>query len=87
MNAAFPFATSFGQRAADFFRRGVQNDGVQMPMPQPPQQQTQRNPPASKRAIRQLPTILVTSEDLVDPSNRECCICLEECVNQLVILW
>ena len=37
----------------------------------------QRTPPASARAIRQLPTILVTPEDLVDENNRECCICLE----------
>jgi hypothetical protein len=35
-------------------------------------------PPASRRAIRQLPTIRVSPEDLVEPSNRECCICLEE---------
>ena len=51
------------------------------------QQQPQQNPfssqpapPASARAIRQLPTIRVAPEDLVDPNNRECCICLEECV-------
>ena len=43
-----------------------------------PPAQSQRAPPASARAIRQLPTITVASEDLVDPSNRECCICLEE---------
>jgi len=35
-------------------------------------------PPASRKAIRQLPTIMVTSEDLVDESNRECCICFDE---------
>ena len=52
---------------------------------QPQQQQPQQNPfssqpapPASARAIRQLPTIRVAPEDLVDPNNRECCICLEE---------
>jgi hypothetical protein len=38
----------------------------------------QRAPPASDRAIRQLPTIRVAPEDLIEPSNRECCICLEE---------
>ncbi len=43
----------------------------------PPQANPQRIPPASARAIRQLPTILVTPEDLVDENNRECCICLE----------
>lgn len=43
-----------------------------------PAAQPQRVPPASQKAVRQLPTIKVTPEDLVDPSNRECCICLEE---------
>lgn len=46
-------------------------DGVPM------QQNPQGAPPASARAIRQLPTICVKPEDLVDESNRECCICLE----------
>lgn len=35
-------------------------------------------PPASKQAVRKLPTIIVTPQDLVDPVNRECPICLEE---------
>lgn len=35
-------------------------------------------PPASAKAIRQLPTVIVTPQDLVDENNRECCICLEE---------
>eukprot|EP00547_Thalassionema_nitzschioides_P005405 CAMPEP_0194201994 /NCGR_PEP_ID=MMETSP0156-20130528/2131_1 /TAXON_ID=33649 /ORGANISM="Thalassionema nitzschioides, Strain L26-B" /LENGTH=334 /DNA_ID=CAMNT_0038927351 /DNA_START=22 /DNA_END=1022 /DNA_ORIENTATION=- len=34
-------------------------------------------PPASKRAVLQLPTITVAVEDLQDESNRTCCICLE----------
>jgi len=47
---------------------------------QPTQQgdQTRSTPPASVRAIRQLPNIRVAPEDLVDPNNRECCICLEK---------
>ena len=49
------------------------------PMPQMPMQQgTPGPPPASDAALRQLPTISVTAEDLVDPCNRECCICFEE---------
>jgi hypothetical protein len=40
--------------------------------------ETQPHPPASTRAIRQLPTVSVTPEDLVDENNRECCICFEE---------
>mmetsp|Transcript_12432 Transcript_12432/g.25810 ORF Transcript_12432/g.25810 Transcript_12432/m.25810 type:complete len:407 (-) Transcript_12432:168-1388(-) len=42
----------------------------------PPEQRPA--PPASRRAIRQLPTVVVKPEDLVDESNRECCICLDE---------
>lgn len=38
----------------------------------------QRAPPASIKAIRQLPMIRVAPEDLVDQNNRECCVCLED---------
>lgn len=44
------------------------------------QQQEQSStaiPPASDRAIRTIPTVMVTPEDLVDENNRECCICFE----------
>jgi len=41
------------------------------------QQGPQPNPPASCKAIRQLPTVIVKPEDLVDENNRECCICFE----------
>lgn len=46
------------------------------PPPYPPE--TQPHPPASTKSIRQLPTVSVTPEDLVDENNRECCICFEE---------
>ena len=49
--------------------------------PQHQQQQQehrpQTTPPASQRAIQQLPMVLVAPEDLVEESNRECCICFE----------
>ncbi len=32
-------------------------------------------PPASDRAMRQLPNVVVTQNDLLDEANRECCIC------------
>jgi hypothetical protein len=35
-------------------------------------------PAASQRSIGQLPTVVVTAEDLVDENNRSCCICFEE---------
>ena len=47
------------------------------PPPHPQHPNNARAPPASERAIRQLPEILVKPEDLVDENNRECCICLD----------
>lgn len=42
------------------------------------QQQEATNHPTSNRALRQIPTVKVTPEDLVDENNRQCCICIEE---------
>ena len=51
----------------------------------PPPEAPQRAPPASMRAIKQLPTIRVAPEDLIDPINRECCICFEDnCLDEKV---
>jgi hypothetical protein len=77
-----------GQRGF-FPRRTQQQQRQQQQQQEQHQQQQQHNfntqnggnqgaPPASMRAIRKLPTIRVSPEDLVEPSNRECCICLEE---------
>mmetsp|Transcript_26050 Transcript_26050/g.39430 ORF Transcript_26050/g.39430 Transcript_26050/m.39430 type:complete len:420 (+) Transcript_26050:154-1413(+) len=38
----------------------------------------QQPPPTSAKVLRQLPTIRVKPEDLVDENNRTCCICLEK---------
>merc|ERR1740129_2725667 len=35
-------------------------------------------PPANKKAIRQIPTVALCAEDLMDENNRECVICFEE---------
>ncbi|GFH58718.1 hypothetical protein CTEN210_15194 [Chaetoceros tenuissimus] len=43
-----------------------------------PQQPSRAAPPADTKAIRQLPVVSVSPEDLVDENNRECCICFEE---------
>lgn len=43
-----------------------------------PQQPSRAAPPADSKAIRQLPVVSVSPEDLVDENNRECCICFEE---------
>ncbi|GKY94383.1 hypothetical protein MPSEU_000404300 [Mayamaea pseudoterrestris] len=42
------------------------------------QEQPTGSPPTSARALQQLPIISVTSHDLIEPVNRECCICLAE---------
>ena len=41
-------------------------------------QQPNNTPPTSKRALRNLPTVTVTSDDLIEESNKNCCICLED---------
>lgn len=46
-----------------------------------PQHQPQRPsvaPPASKRLLRNLPTVRVTSDDLIEETNKNCCICLDD---------
>lgn len=35
-------------------------------------------PPASKKAIRNLSVVKVTSDDLIEESNKECLICLDD---------
>lgn len=45
--------------------------------PQPAQAQT-KPPPASKRVLSNLPKIIVTADDLLEVTNKECLICLEE---------
>ena len=62
--------------AAQARRRPTQQTRTSTPTPAPAP--LQRAPPASMKAIKKLPTIRVAPEDLIDPNNRECCICLEE---------
>ena len=63
---------------ASRFFAGFDPSHQQQQHEQQQQSNNQRAPPASTRALRQLPTIRVAPEDLIDPANRECCICLEE---------
>jgi hypothetical protein len=56
------------QQAAAFQRAAMDPQGGENKGP----------PPASTKALRQLPIVTVAPEDLVDENNRECCICLEE---------
>ena len=79
-------ALGLGDIFQGIFQSNGNWDGPFMPHPHPTQNAANAQnegsnrgaPPASSKAIRQLPTIQVTAEDLVEPSNRECCICLDE---------
>eukprot|EP00591_Stephanopyxis_turris_P001407 CAMPEP_0195508188 /NCGR_PEP_ID=MMETSP0794_2-20130614/1470_1 /TAXON_ID=515487 /ORGANISM="Stephanopyxis turris, Strain CCMP 815" /LENGTH=339 /DNA_ID=CAMNT_0040635093 /DNA_START=237 /DNA_END=1256 /DNA_ORIENTATION=- len=65
------FAGMFGNVASEAFQH-VSQQGES-----PPQSAT-AVPPASAKAVRQLPTVTVSKEDLLDENNRECCICFED---------
>ena len=53
--------------------------GAQMNQRQAQQQQQQQQaPPTSKKTLRNLPTVRVTADDLIEESNKNCCICLED---------
>ena len=71
----------FLAQAAQAAQAAAQSAQAHMPQhhahPQPPEP-TRAAPPAATKTIRQLPTVSVTPEDLVDENNRECCICFEE---------
>jgi Ring finger domain len=43
-----------------------------------PTHQAKKAPPASDRAIRNLALVKVTADDLLEETNKECLICLEE---------
>ena len=42
------------------------------------QQQPSVTPPASPAFLQKLPLVTVRPPDLIDPTNRECCICMED---------
>lgn len=70
--------SAFAQDAFGGFTSGAQEFMEQAFNPQNDDANRNRGPPpASGKALRQLPTVTVTAEDLVDENNRECCICLE----------
>mmetsp|Transcript_16433 Transcript_16433/g.24237 ORF Transcript_16433/g.24237 Transcript_16433/m.24237 type:complete len:442 (+) Transcript_16433:72-1397(+) len=59
-------------------RIGVLDDAFRSFFQEHPGAEDQQPPPTSAKALRQLPTISVKPEDLMDENNRECCICLEK---------
>jgi hypothetical protein len=69
----------FSEMFNNFF--GAASTGGQQSGHFPQHQQRQSNkpscpPPASQRAIDNLPTVTVTSDDLLEETNKECLICL-----------
>ena len=78
------FGHNVGQMAGDIgrdigglFGGGSAGAAQQQQQQAAAEEESMKSPPASTRAIRTLPTVTVTPEDLVDPTNRECCICFE----------
>jgi len=81
INAAENVSQRFDQnrrRQQQGYRSASSTTQTRQRQPQEQFASTQPTPPASTKAIRQLPAIRVNPEDLVDPNNRECCICLDE---------
>lgn len=68
--------SNFSSFANNMQERVFQND-VAAAMRASMQSQAPQPVAASQNSIRQLPTVKVSREDLIDPCNRECCICLE----------
>lgn len=75
------FGGSFGREfeaAQNQFANAFHQAAFQNAAMDPQQGGNKGPPPASSKAIPQLPLVIVTPEDLVEKNNRECCICLEE---------
>ena len=72
-----PFREQFAQAAFAQHMHDRMNGSNNAP-PQEQQFSPNAPPPASNKAIRTLPIVTVTPEDLVDENNRECCICFDE---------
>lgn len=74
ISRAIPNLASFAEEIQD----GIFQSDMTAAMRASMQPEASRPPvAASHSSIRQLPTVTVAREDLIDPCNRECCICLE----------
>lgn len=45
-----------------------------------------KNPPASRRVLKNLPLVEVTADDLLEENNKECLVCLEGKLSTLLTL-
>ena len=54
-------------------------------MTQAQQQEQRKNPPASHKIINNMPMVTVTADDLLEVTNKECLICLDEQVIIIII--
>jgi len=60
------------------YEMGVVDSNSMFNLQQEPGTRNSAPPPASQNAIRLIPIVAITAEDLVDENNRECCICFDE---------
>ncbi|KAJ1447184.1 hypothetical protein M885DRAFT_624606 [Pelagophyceae sp. CCMP2097] len=79
--SAYAAAQVFGRNQEDLLRHQEQQQQQQPQQQQPRQQQQQPGegaiPPASQSALRKLPVVKVTAEDLIQDGNDSCCVCLD----------
>jgi len=75
MNGGFNFFDMFTGNA-DLFAGGALAGAAGVASV--PRHPTTVAPPASKRILRNLPTVQVTQDDLIEETNKNCCICLED---------
>ena len=75
MNGGFNFFNqlNFGDLFGQEFQQQFQHNAQQQP-----QRPSTTAPPASKRLLRNLPAVKVTADDLIEETNKNCCVCLED---------
>jgi len=73
----FVFPEMFQELPPEYYMEGTPPPRLPGP-PQPPPRTENYIPPASALAQARLPQVIVTKEDLLDDTNCECAICLQE---------
>jgi hypothetical protein len=65
---------------SSFFQQiSNRSNGIGQPHPQQRRrQQPNKPPPASKKVLAEMPLVQVTADDLIEETNKECLICLDE---------
>jgi hypothetical protein len=76
-HASAGFDPAHIRRATEASLRGVAGAGGGYTNAGDSGEPAQGPPPASAKALRELPVVTVQPADLIDPVNRECCVCYE----------